>query len=57
MLDASTRKSRSARDKVADGNYWLALHAKELGLVDLIKLRDIVAVFKRALSDRVQESL
>ncbi len=27
-------------DKVADGNYWLAVHAKELGLVDLIQTSD-----------------
>jgi len=27
-------------DKVADGNYWLALDAKELGLVDIIETSD-----------------
>ncbi len=27
-------------DKVADGNYWLALDAKELGLVDVIETSD-----------------
>ena len=27
-------------DKVADGNYWLALDAKELGLVDTIETSD-----------------
>jgi serine protease SohB len=27
-------------DRVADGNYWLALDAKELGLVDLIQTSD-----------------
>ena len=27
-------------DKVADGNYWLALNAKELGLVDIIETSD-----------------
>ncbi len=27
-------------DRVADGNYWLAIHAKELGLVDLIQTSD-----------------
>jgi len=27
-------------DQVADGNYWLAIHAKELGLVDAIQTSD-----------------
>ena len=27
-------------DKVADGNYWLAINAKELGLVDVIQTSD-----------------
>jgi serine protease SohB len=27
-------------DKVADGNYWLAVNAKELGLVDVIQTSD-----------------
>jgi serine protease SohB len=27
-------------DQVADGNYWLAIHAKELGLIDAIQTSD-----------------
>jgi serine protease SohB len=34
------RRPNLDMDKVADGNYWLALDAKELGLVDIIETSD-----------------
>jgi serine protease SohB len=34
------RRPNLDMDKVADGNYWLAVNAKELGLVDVIQTSD-----------------
>lgn len=40
-------------DKVADGNYWLAVDAKELGLVDIIQTSDEYLIQKSKSNRRI----
>jgi serine protease SohB len=40
-------------DRVADGNYWLAIEAKELGLVDIIQTSDEYLIQQLKLNRRI----
>jgi serine protease SohB len=47
------RRPNLDMDKVADGNYWLAVDAKELGLVDVIQTSDEYLVQQSKLNRRI----
>jgi serine protease SohB len=40
-------------DRVADGNYWLAIDAKELGLVDILQTSDEYLIQQSKLNSRI----
>jgi serine protease SohB len=40
-------------DRVADGNYWLAIDAKELGLVDILQTSDEYLIQQSKLNRRI----